>query len=231
MDKAEFDRFADEYAALHKANIRLSGEDPDYFAEYKIRDVADFVRARGIRRGVMLDFGCGVGNSVPHVRRLLPEFRLKCLDVSEKSLAIAETRFPGQAEFKALAGDGVIPHEDDSADVAMAACVLHHIKADDHAKILKDLLRVLRPGGTLFVFEHNPWNPLTVHAVNTCPFDENAVLVSAKYVAAQLRAAGFAEVQTRFRIFFPKALSLMRPLERYLTWCPFGAQYYVAATK
>ena len=40
MDEAEFDKFADEYRALHAANIRLSGEDPEYFAEYKIIDIA-----------------------------------------------------------------------------------------------------------------------------------------------------------------------------------------------
>ena len=32
--KAEFDKFADEYRALHARNIRLSGEGPEYFAEH-----------------------------------------------------------------------------------------------------------------------------------------------------------------------------------------------------
>jgi len=40
MDEAEFDKFAAEYRDLHAANIRLSGEDPEYFAEYKIKDIA-----------------------------------------------------------------------------------------------------------------------------------------------------------------------------------------------
>jgi len=33
MNEAEFDRFADEYRALHAANIGASGEDPEFFAE------------------------------------------------------------------------------------------------------------------------------------------------------------------------------------------------------
>ena len=42
-----------------------------------------------------------------------------------------------------------------------------------------ELKRVLRAGGACVIFEHNPLNPLTVQAVNTCPFDENAVLIKA----------------------------------------------------
>ena len=41
MDVAEFDRFAEEYLAAHKENLRISGEEPDYFARYKIELVAE----------------------------------------------------------------------------------------------------------------------------------------------------------------------------------------------
>ncbi len=37
MDESEVDAFADEYRAMHAANIKLSGEAPEFFAEYKIR--------------------------------------------------------------------------------------------------------------------------------------------------------------------------------------------------
>jgi hypothetical protein len=44
-------------------------------------------------------------------------------------------------------------------------------------------------------------------------------------------AAGFARVAVKHRIFFPHALRGLRPLEKYMTWLPFGAQYYVVAQK
>ena len=50
MDVAEFDKFADEYHNLHQENIRITGENPEYFAEYKIRDltrVEQIVGGRG----------------------------------------------------------------------------------------------------------------------------------------------------------------------------------------
>ena len=40
MDVAEFDKFADEYHNLHQENIRITEENPEYFAEYKICDLS-----------------------------------------------------------------------------------------------------------------------------------------------------------------------------------------------
>jgi len=37
MEIAEFDQFSDEYYAMHKQNISITGEAPEYFAEYKIK--------------------------------------------------------------------------------------------------------------------------------------------------------------------------------------------------
>ena len=49
MNRAEFDPFADEYQAMHRSNISASGEGPEYFAEYKMRDLAAVV-GRGRRQ-------------------------------------------------------------------------------------------------------------------------------------------------------------------------------------
>jgi hypothetical protein len=89
----------------------------------------------------------------------------------------------------------------------------------------------LKPGGTAVIFEHNPLNPLTVHAVNTCPFDENAELIRGPSLRKEMQKAGFQNVGLRYRLFLPGALRALRPLERWLYGCPLGAQYFVHATK
>jgi hypothetical protein len=33
----------------------------------------------------------------------------------------------------------------------------------------------------------------------------------------------------RYRVFFPRALAALRPMENALSWLPLGAQYYVYA--
>ncbi len=230
MDEVEFDKFADEYRATHAANIRLSGESPEYFAEYKIADIAaELARESAVPRRV-LDFGAGVGYSVPFFARHLPAARVTCLDVSRKSLEVGAAQHGSAAEFTHFDGR-TIPFEDGTFDVALASCVFHHIPHDEHVALLTEIRRVLDPGGRLFVFEHNPLNPLTRHAVNTCEFDEHAKLVLAPTMRRRVRDAGFAAADIRYRIFFPHALRRLRPLEGSMTWLPLGAQYYVVARK
>jgi SAM-dependent methyltransferase len=228
MKPSEFDKFALEYAELHRANIAASGEDPEYFAQYKIRDLKELCATRG--RGAMpariLDFGAGIGGSVAHVRHYFPTAQLTCVDVSVASLRLAAQRFPGAADFVAFDGSR-LPFADGSFDCAFAACVFHHIEPALHVGLLSELHRVLRPGGLVMIYEHNPLNPLTVHAVRTCPFDENAILIGARTLRERLVEAGFAGATARYRLFFPRALRLLRPLEQGMKWLPLGAQYYV----
>lgn len=225
-ETSEFDRYVAAYDAMHRANIARFGEGPDYFADYKVREAR---RVAGSAPRI-LDFGAGIGNSIESFGRHFPEAALTCADVSGDSLAYAERRHPGAARMLRIGGERLaLP--DASVDLAFAACVFHHIAAAEHPVWLAELLRVTRPGGRLALFEHNPWNPLTVRAVRTCPFDENAVLIAPPAMRARVRAAGWAAVATRFHVFFPRALSALRPLEPRLGWCGIGAQYAVWAIR
>src|SRR5690606_23439409 len=96
----EFDQYAETYDGLHRTNIVLSGEEPAYFAEYKIRDLREVLKECSLpMSGKVLDFGAGTGSSVPFLRQYLPEMDITCLDVSEKSLAVSEERLMGMATF------------------------------------------------------------------------------------------------------------------------------------
>jgi ubiquinone/menaquinone biosynthesis C-methylase UbiE len=228
--QAEFDRFAREYQESHAASIRLSGETPDFFARYKIDDVAGILKRAGKKPRRILDFGAGVGNSLGPMRAAFPDSEIVALDPSEESLSIAARRFPGQARFETF--DGIaIPFADNHFDLVFTACVFHHIPEALHQTLLSEIGRVLTVGGSFFVFEHNPWNPLTQHAVRNCVFDENAVLISAPEMRRRMRDAGLAKPLVRYRIFFPRALAALRRFETYLTGVPIGAQYFVQATK
>jgi ubiquinone/menaquinone biosynthesis C-methylase UbiE len=233
MNEAEFDKFADEYYAMHAASIGASGEGPEYFAEYKIQDIAsecDQLIRQANAPIRIIDFGAGIGGSVPYVHKYFSNVDLTCLDLSERSLEVAEKRFPSQARFVTFDG-AHLPFPDDHFDISYAMCVFHHIDHAEHVSLLRELRRVIRPGGRLFIFEHNPYNPLTVRVVNQCPFDENAHLVRGGEMRQRMLAAGFAIAKIRYRIFFPNALRALRPLEKVLTWLPLGGQYYSMCTK
>ena len=230
MDVAEFDKFADEYHNLHQENIRITGENPEYFAEYKIRDLSRVEQIVGGEVKNILDFGTGVGSSIPFLAQYFPGTSLFGTDVSENSLTIARKRFPGLGEFSLFDGN-MLPYSEGQFDLALATCVFHHIPANEHIKLIQEVTRTLRRGGVFMIYEHNPINPMTLHAVNTCSFDENAVLLKRCQVRNVLREAGMEVVMQEYRVFFPAILKLFRPLEKCLRWFPLGAQYFVVGKK
>ena len=231
MQKAEFDQFAKEYTKLHAASIEASGETLDFFAEYKVIDAAGVItKAFGQDPVEVLDFGSGVGNSIPFFSKHISNAKLTCVDISEESLRCAETRFPNLARYVPFDGK-TLPFADETFNFVFTACVFHHIPADEHQALFREVFRVLKKKGIFVIFEHNPYNPLTVRAVNNCIFDKNAVLLYCSAVRQQLVRAGFHQVKGKYRIFFPGFLRVLRFFERFLTWLPLGAQYYVLGYK
>jgi ubiquinone/menaquinone biosynthesis C-methylase UbiE len=226
----EFDKFADEYYTNHLSNIRLSGESPEYFAEYKIRDLFRLLSPTATQNLRILDFGCGVGNSTPWLQKYFGKSQFNGVDVSIKSLDIARSRYSDIATFSHYDGR-TLPYDDNTFDAAVASCVFHHIPGDRHHELLSEIRRVLKIQGRILVHEHNPLNPLTRHAVNTCPFDENAVLIWCRNLLKLISTAGFEEVEREYRIFFPNKLKFLRLLEKHLKHLPLGAQYFVTGIK
>src|SRR4051794_39609720 len=165
MDRTEFDKFAEEYRSLHQKNVAASGEAPEYFAEYKVKDLKRLVDRDGsVAQCVrILDFGTGVGTSVPFFCKHFPSADLTCVDVSLRSLEIGTVRFGNCATFIAFDGSR-LPFSDSTFDYAFAACVFHHIPPGEHRQLFAEMRRVLRPGGQVMIYEHNPLNPFTVRA-------------------------------------------------------------------
>lgn len=219
---AEFDRHAAGYRRMHAEAIRASGEPPEFFAAAKVRYMA---AALPRAPSTLLDFGCGVGATLGLLCDAFPGAAVHGVDASAASLEIAACEHPGAR--LAACDDGRIPLPDASMDAALAACVFHHIAIPERRQWMRELRRVLAPGGRLFVFEHNPWNPLTRAAVRKCAFDADAVLLSRMQTRTLMRDAGFAQVQGDYTTFFPGPLAALRPLERGLGWLPLGAQYVV----
>lgn len=231
MERAEFDRIADEYETLHRRNIAITGESPEFFARYKVTDVAAEAGRRGLAVRRLLDFGSGTGNSLPHFHASFPNAEITCADVSVRSLEISHSRFPHINAQHVEIGGPTLPFADETFDLSFSACVFHHIAHSEHPRWLAELRRVTRKGGLLFIFEHNPLNPLTAKAVRECPFDENAVLIHASTFRQRVEDAGWHAAHAVYRIFFPHLLSFARPAEHWLRSLPLGAQYFVCATR
>lgn len=228
---AEFDSVAENYEALHSENVRASGYSTSHFAEYKIKEIAAYLAEQGKvdQPLAVLNFGCGIGNTEEFLRRHLPAATIYGADVSQKSIDYARARHRDLPQVHFSFYDGRTLPWNFPFDVIFIANVLHHVPRAEHVPMLKLLRSSLAPAGDLFLFEHNPWNPITVRAVKTCGFDQGAVLLSPSYAQEIFMEAAFRRCTRRFTLFFPKALAILTPLEKYLRKVPLGAQYYVIA--
>jgi len=228
----EFDNYAKSYNNhLNKSLIRF-GEYSEYFSEYKVRDLHYEAASRGIstqRSLKLLDFGCGIGNSILYTKKYFPNSRIVGVDVSEESVRIAQSVHGRVASFFVL-DQNTLPISGGEIDIAYAMCVFHHIEPARHLDFLRRICAILRPGGLFLLYEHNPFNPITVQVVNNCPFDVNAKLVAAKAMASLCREAGFSHVNIKYRVFFPRVLSFLRVTEKLITWLPLGGQYYIVCS-
>ena len=228
--RAEFDRHARDYAALVEQSVRASGYPAAFFTERKVQEIRDTLREAGVlnRSLKVLNFGCGIGNSEPFLARELPQAVISSIDVSRESIAVARENCRDQPNVTFSEFDGRTVPFPGPFDVILAAGVLHHIAPEDRPAVARELRRVLADDGFLFIFEHNPANPLTRRAVRDCPFDDDAVLLSPRTMHSLLDAAGLSS-DVRYIHFFPSALKRFLGLERYLRWLPLGAQYYCIA--
>jgi ubiquinone/menaquinone biosynthesis C-methylase UbiE len=222
--EAEFDRYSKSYDQAVNSAISFSGLKVDFFTQAKV-DYIDQLISRylhGAASPNILDVGCGVGNTLSLLANKYP--RLAGVDVSSECISAARERMPN-VDFATY--DGIhLPHPDGSFDLAFAICVFHHVALADRAPLVRDMKRVLRAGGLVAIFEHNPWNPVTRHIVRSCEFDADARLLRSKEAESLMQAAGFNNVFSRFILTVPAAGTLLHLLDQAFSRAPFGAQYY-----
>jgi SAM-dependent methyltransferase len=232
---AEFDKHAETYdGGLDNPIKRLLGNSPDQFIAVKARWLLR--REKALRGGglSLLDYGCGAGDLMRVLAGLGARAQFSGCDVSSGMLDEAAKRWPGDlgAAPSLAAQDGArTPFADGQFDIATLSAVLHHVPVGERPAVYAELGRVLKPGGRLYVFEHNPRNPLVRHVIARTPIDENAILLDANEVQAGLLDSARYEVETDYLMFMPPGITFLRFVDRVLAWLPLGAQYAVAARK
>jgi SAM-dependent methyltransferase len=226
---ADFDAYADSYRDAVNDSIAFCSQEHDYFTRRKAEHLVSLAgRLLGPPEQLsVLDVGCGVGATDAHLAGQFGE--LHGVDVAAEAIARAEARNP-TVRYQPYDGR-LLPLPDASFDLAFAICVAHHVPPPDRPGFAAELGRVVRPGGLVVVFEHNPFNPLTRVAVSRCEFDEGVVLLTRRSVERLLDHAGLTPTEASYIIFMPSDRPFARALEPKLRWLPLGAQHYVAARR
>lgn len=115
--------------------------------------------AAGRAHGTVLVDGCGVGAYLSH---LAPEAaRIVGLDIERERTVEARAKAP-TAGLVCGAGE-YLPFPDDCFDFLLSHEVLEHVQ--DDALAIREMVRVLRPGGRLALFCPNRGYPFETHGI------------------------------------------------------------------
>jgi ubiquinone/menaquinone biosynthesis C-methylase UbiE len=186
--------------------------EPERFARYDAMFKLDDARADKLLAPLALapgqtalDLGCGPGYVAAQIARLVgPNGRVHALDVNADFVAraravAAEAGVEKRVDVQHLTGER-FPLPDASCDRALAKNVLEYVPSVDAT--LRELHRVLKPGGTLTAMDSD-WafvliEPLTPDEVREL-FSAAAPAFREPYIGRKLRAsfrrAGFRDVQ------------------------------------
>lgn len=214
-DRREIE-FFDRFVAEHGDYDVLS----DRAYERLLEAFEQSVRPRQGER--CIDLGCGTGAFVRRLGRF--GLRRSGMDISPRAVEHARAATP---DVHFLVGDiasSGLP--DSSQDILCYSGVLHHVRSP-HARVrlLREGHRVLSSGGRLFAYDPSVQSPsMWLYRDPRSPFfslrgkTENEVLLHRSELRAELKEAGFDNVQVRglggisFRFVKSRIAGLILPL-------------------
>lgn len=103
----------------------------------------------------VLDVGCGTGTLAVFIKRLYPSVEVIGLDPDPKALAQSKKK-ARRADVSIRFDQGFsdeLPYADASFDRVFSSFMFHHVRAGDRGKMLREIRRVLKPGGTLHMLD------------------------------------------------------------------------------
>jgi SAM-dependent methyltransferase len=169
-------------------------------------------------RGKVVDVGCGAGSVAKAVKRERPDLEVFACDLSRSTLATASAS-PEGVDFR-LATAERLPFDDNEFDFVWIFDVLEHIGDPD--RVLREVARVLRPGGRFHIvlpLEGQPW---TLYRLVGCGTRWTAKvrhaghirMFSADSFRADASACGLPSFRTRWSYHF-----LLQVLDlAYFSW-------------
>jgi SAM-dependent methyltransferase len=187
--------------------------------------VLDLVRPL-LKRGIKVaDIGAGEG----FFSQLLGQYVESQLGIEPATIVSACDIFPQYFRYTevpclSIAKDGRLPYDDESIDVACTLEVIEHV--EDQFEFARELHRILKPGGTVFISTPNVLNvnsrwrtlhsgfavlfdPLLLSSADPVHTSGHINPVSYYYLAYQLTRAGFRSTAVEYDRFKTSAKFLL----------------------
>ena len=158
------------------------------------------------RDAEVLDYGCGIGPSIIKVSHYEPK-KITGIDISEISIKKAKERTKNLGANVELKVDNCekTSFENNQFDLVYGHGILHHL---EFSKCLDEILRILKPGGSLLFVEPLGTNPIInlyrkltpkSRSVDEHPFTgKDLEILKKKYQDVEIKYYGFLTL-----VFFP----------------------------
>jgi SAM-dependent methyltransferase len=156
--------------------------------------------------GPILDVGAGAAFLIEAAQRW--GLDAEGIDGSEEAVAVARSRYPQARVHRQLLSER-FPYEDESFQTAVLYQVIEHLEPGVAEYCLGEILRALRPGGTLFLASPNRFNQAEIR--------DDATHVH-PYTPSELR-----------ELLIRAGFERLRPLDYPRTWPGTGRVSRVAA--
>ena len=176
-----------------------------YKALYNIHeDFVDFLKDNA-KNSEILDYGCGVGNSIKKVIDYNPK-KITGIDISEVSIEKAKKITSSNSLINLFVDNcEKTKFKNNSFDIVYGTGILHHLNIES---CLKEIDRILKPKGKLLFIEPLGTNPLInlyrkltpkSRSVDEHPLlDEDFNLIQEKFDNVKIKFYGFLTL-----VFFP----------------------------
>ena len=223
-NKINFDNYSKNYNDLLQEQHKSFG-DIEYYSKYKVTILKTLFDSK--EQLNILEYGCGIGRNLKYLQESYLNSNIYGFDISQDSIKIAKHKnhsvtFMDEKDFDKYSN---------FFDIIFIAGVFHHIETNSRDIVTKKISYLLKKDAISIIFEHNPFNPLTRHMVNTCEFDRDAKLLKRRELLGLFIKNNFKNEKSNYTLFFPPKLKFLNFLEKYLGWIPVGGQYYILVKK
>jgi SAM-dependent methyltransferase len=172
----------DDVAAVYDESL------PAHVTEHYLEKRTGYVLSASPPPARVLDVGCGTGALAARLAER--GYEVVGLDPSAGMLEVMKRRAP---EVEAVEGSATeMPFADDRFDLSLSVATMHHIAdAEAVGEALAEMVRVVKPGGRILVWDHNPRNPYWPYLMKRVPQDVGEErLVGLDELLAGLRSGG-----------------------------------------
>ncbi|MBN2100700.1 methyltransferase domain-containing protein [Candidatus Dojkabacteria bacterium] len=172
----------------------------------KLDKIIDLLRLEGTER--ILEIGIGSAIHAKHLMRRFPSLDFHGIDISYEMIKISEDKLKKYNRVTLTVDNGQkTKFPDNCFDCVFYATTLHHIP--DPVEAVKEVKRILKPGGRAVFMEPNRLFPKNTWEILTIPEERGMLQITKKNMKKWGEMYGFRTIEVGnflYTLPFPKAL-------------------------